>query len=90
MSGLLIWAAHFFALYMVASLFPGAALANGLAFAVTVVSLAVAGWLLWVTTRPVEAEPNDVLKRWITTLAAAGNALAFVAIVYQTVPTVLL
>jgi hypothetical protein len=90
LSGLLIWAAHFFALYAVASLFPGTRLAHILALVLTAAALAAAGWLLWRMRRLAQQDGQDRLTDWMAALAATGNALALVAIAYQAAPSVLL
>lgn len=90
LGGLLLWAAHFFALYGIASLFPGTAAARWLAAAATVAALAAgAVLLLKALARRREACGND-LGRWMAGLAALGSGIALVAIFYQGLPALLI
>ena len=90
LSGLIIWAAHFFALYVAASLFPGMRLANVVSIALTVLAMAGAGWFLWQGRRSVQAHGGDRLSGWLADVSVTGNAIALVAIAYQAVPALLL
>jgi hypothetical protein len=85
LGGMLLWTAHFFAVYGIASLFPGTRLATMLVLAATLVALAVAGYLLAATIRRQGAE-DDSLKRWNSKASAMLYALAGLAILYQGMP----
>lgn len=87
--GLIVWAAHFFALYIAASLFPGREAARWLALAATAGALAAAGWLLALSLNRMRGAEADDLRRWTAGLAAAGCGLALVAIAYQGLPALL-
>lgn len=84
LGGLLIWAAHFFALYAAASLFPGTDTAWYLTLLLTVVATGAASWLLWRTRRAPQGDHDgDELRRWMRGLASMGCVLALIAILYQ-------
>ena len=89
LGGLLIWAAHFFALYAVASIFPGMALARYLTVALTLAAAVAAGWLLLRTSRAVSDKEEDALESWMYRMSATGSGLALVAILYQGAPALL-
>ena len=86
LGGLLIWAAHFFALYGVASIFPGMALARYLTLALTLAAGVAAGWLLLRTIRAVRDQEADPLTSWMYRISATGSGLALVAILFQGAP----
>lgn len=85
LGGLLVWAAHFFALYIIASLFPGDAAARWLALVVTLAALAAGGAILWLNLR----KQSDSFDRWARGLGAAGAALSLVAVLWQALPAFL-
>ena len=90
LGGLLIWAAHFFAVYAVASLFPGTDTAWYLTLLLTVVATGAAAWLWWRTRRvPQDDRAGDDLGRWMEGLASMSCALALIAIFYQGALTLL-
>ena len=88
LGGMLLWTAHFFAVYGIASLFPGTRLAVLLVIGVTVLALAVAGYQFAATFRRQRAE-EDGLKRWSSKGGAVLYALAGLAILYQGMPALL-
>lgn len=89
LGGLLVWAAHFFSLYIGASLFPGTATARWLAIVATLAAAAAAGWLLSLSIRQSRHAEADELQRWLAGFAAAGCGLALLAIFYQGLPALL-
>jgi hypothetical protein len=89
LGGLIVWAAHFFALYAVASIFPGLAVARYLTLALTLVAAGAAGWLLLWTSRSVRDPLFDPLTSWISKIGAIGSGLALIAILYQGAPAFL-
>ncbi|MCL6250475.1 hypothetical protein M3P36_05380 [Altererythrobacter sp. KTW20L] len=82
LGGLVLWAAHFVAVYGIASVWPGQALAGWLVLAVTLAALALD---LWLARRALawRARAQDEFDRWLAGLAVMGYALAFVAMLYQ-------
>lgn len=87
LSGLLLWAAHFFAVYGISSIWPGSTLARLLVAAVTAVLLAAAWWLLVRTIRRL-ATTSDATDRWLQGLEVAGLTMSSLAIVFQGLPAV--
>ena len=90
LSGLTIWAAHFFGLYIAASLFPGMLLANILSIALTLIAMAAAAYFLWRGLRRLQAHGGEQLSEWLAGISTLGNAIALIAIAYQAVPALLL
>jgi len=89
LGGLLVWAAHFFAVYIAASLFPGTQLAKWLVLALTIAAL-VALWLFSrLMLRASPADRGEDGDHWGTGLVRLGCGLAAVAIVYQGLPALL-
>lgn len=88
LAGLLVWAAHFFGVYIIGSLFPGTELARWLVLGVTSLSVGVVGLILVGLLRRIEAPP-DTLDGWLSVLSRSGCALAIVAIAYQVLPALL-
>ena len=89
LGGLLLWTAHFFAVYGIASLFPGQDIAVGLVLVVTLGALAAAA-LLFARAMKQYWTADDQLRRWISSGAAFGYALAGVAVLYQGMPAIFL
>lgn len=83
LGGLLVWTAHFFAIYIAASLFPGDRLASWLTLGLTIAALialgllGVAAWRVW------QRRQGDELKRWLGGIALMGAALSAIAVLYQ-------
>lgn len=88
LGGMLLWTAHFFAVYGIASLLPGTRLAAILVLFATGFALAIAGYLLAVTVREHRTE-EDSLKRWSSKGSAVLYALAGLAVLYQGLPALL-
>lgn len=88
LGGLIVWAAHFFAVYAIGSLFPGTELARWLVLAVTLLGVGFAGLVLLFLVRRRGAR-HDTLDRWLSVLSGSGYALAIVAITYQGLPALL-
>lgn len=86
LSGLLVWAAHFFGLYIAASLFPGQGLARWLTGLLTLLALAVLAALLMPVARRARSSQDESLRVWLDRLTLLGGALAAVAILYQGLP----
>lgn len=87
--GLLLWAVHFFGVYLISSAADGASTADdvrwrmaGLTFSLVLVLAAAS--LLWAALRRLQAEPD----RFADQLAALAAAVSLIAITWQTLPTV--
>lgn len=88
LGGLLLWTAHFFAVYGIASVLPGTREASVLVVVVTVAALAVAA-VLFIRAFQKSRRAGDKLVRWMHSAAALGYALAGAAVVYQGLPALL-
>jgi hypothetical protein len=86
LAGLIIWTVHFFALYIVASIFLTTTIARVLTLVITVGCLAADGWLLW---RLNAARKPDGFDEWMRTLSLAGLGISFVAVLFQGLPALL-
>jgi hypothetical protein len=86
LGGLGVWAAHFLAVYLIASLFPGSPAARWLTVAATAAALPADGAILWIALRSRAGE----LESWIGELGAVGAALSLVAVLWQGSPGLLL
>jgi hypothetical protein len=86
LGGLLVWAAHFFAVYIAGSLFPGTRTARSLTIGLTIIALGAILLLSHRIYRRGRARPSDGSARWLDTLALLGAGLAGIAILYQTLP----
>lgn len=82
LGGLLVWTAHFFAIYIAASLFPGKALASWLTLGLTLIALVCVGWLALGAWRVWRARGGDELSPWLGGIALMGAALSAIAILY--------
>ena len=85
LGGLIVWTIHFFALYGVASVFPGSDTARWLTAAVTLPALGADGLLL----KRALIHAGDPFDRWVTRLAAAGAVLSAIAVLWQALPAIL-
>jgi len=85
LGGLILWAAHFLAVYGIASVLPGTRTAIILVLLVTSLALAGAAWLFARTVAAFRTAGDD-LQRWSAGLALLGYAMAAPAIVYQGLP----
>ena len=89
LGGLLVWTAHFFAICIAASLFPGEALAAWLTLGLTAAALIAVGWLGLGAWRVWQARDGDELRPWLGGFALFGAALSAVAMLYQGLAAVL-
>lgn len=83
LSGLILWAVHFFALYAVASIFLTTPLARALTLLLTSICIAF-GALMFVRT--LRSSAPTVLDAWIRAIALGSLGIAGVAIVWQSLP----
>lgn len=84
LGGLLVWAAHFFAVYIAGSLFPGTRTARWLTIGLTIIALGAILLLIYRIYR--RGQPSNGSAGWLDTLALLGAGLAGIAILYQTLP----
>ena len=87
LGGLAIWAAHFFALYGIASILPGRPEAPWLVLAATVPAILADGWVGWRAAAWMRA--TDQLHRSIGQVGAVGAALSLIAVIWQALPALL-
>ena len=87
LGGLVVWTAHFFALYAIASVLPGQGEARWWVLAATFPALAANGLILWKTIGPGN---NDPLDRWIARVGAGGAALSLLAVIWQALPALMI
>ena len=88
LGGLIVWAAHFFALYAIASIFLTTPTARVLALLATAACFAADGWLLRRDLRRLRGE-TDEPSRWMTLIALLSSAISLVAVLWQGFPAVL-
>lgn len=86
LSGLLIWAAHFFLLYGIGE-FVGSG--RGARIAVAVATFGAAGFITATGWRIFAGRPADGFAAWRRHLALAGLFLGAVAIVWQSLPALI-
>ncbi len=89
LGGMIVWAIHFFALYIIASIFLTSTTSRILALLVTLACFAAAALLLVRATRPIGVEQADSFRRWQSYLAGLAASLALVAIFWQALPAVI-
>lgn len=89
LGGLIVWAAHFFLLYGIASIFPGREIAHWLTIVATIPAVASDAALLRLAMRRRHPGPPDELRSWVADVGAAGAALSLVAVVWQSLPALL-
>ena len=86
LGGLLVWAAHFFTLYVLASVFGSSTAARLGTAAATIVAVAADVAILRAAWR----SPNgDPFGRWTASLGALGASLSFVAVLWQALPALI-
>lgn len=89
LGGLLVWALHFFGLYLIASVWLTTDTARVVGGVFTVACLAADGWLLRRTWPGHLGDDRDGFDRWLLKLAFFGAALSTVAVLWQGLPTLL-
>ena len=89
LGGMIVWAIHFFALYIVASVFLTSTTSRILTVVITLACLAAAGILLSKAARAIRREGGDAFSRWQTYFAGLTAALALVAILWQGLPALI-
>lgn len=85
LGGLLVWAADFFLLYAIASIWLTSLLSRLLTGLVTLPAVAADLWLLQLAWKR-RKQSEDKFERWLLLLATFGAALSLVAVIWQSFP----
>ena len=89
LGGMIVWTAHFFALYGLGSVF-GTSLTARIATAlVTVACLAADAWLLWLCVATARRHDAEAVIGWPARLGAPVAVLSLVAVAWQGLPALL-
>ncbi len=86
LGGLIVWTVHFFAIYIVASVFLTTTTARVLTLLVTLACLVADGWLVAQLRRPAG---GDDFNDWLRTLALIGAGISAVAVLWQGLPALI-
>ena len=86
LGGLVIWTVHFFAVYIVASIWLTTPLARALTLALTIACVGAVG-ICFIRTQRREADTD--MDRWVHVVAMVGFGIAGVAILWQGLPALL-
>ena len=89
LGGLILWAVHFFALYITASVFHTSDTTRVITVAITVLCLAGAGWLVW-TAWHARAGDTDPFGAWTHYIAMLAGAIGCISILWQGLPALLI
>jgi hypothetical protein len=91
LGGLIVWAAHFFLLYGIASIFPDTQLARVLTLVVTIPAAAADGLLLWAAAaRRMKSDRAGDVAAWLVDLGGLAAAISLVAVIWQAMPAIML
>lgn len=88
LGGVLVWAADFFLLYTIASVFLTTPFARLLTVIVTVAALAADAWLLATNWR--RSRQCDGYDAWLSMMGSLTAAISAVAVAWQGFPAVLI
>lgn len=86
LGGLVVWTVHFFALYIVASIFLTTPIARVMTLLISLACLVANGLLLW-WVRGGDSARSD---RWIRTMALYSTGVSTLAILWQALPAILI
>lgn len=89
LGGLIVWAIHFFALYIIASVFLTSDTARVLALLVTAGCIAANALLLRFAVPRLRRE-GETVNRWIVLIATLSAAISLLAVLWQGVPALLI
>ncbi len=89
LGGLLVWTAHFFLLYGAASIFATSDTTRLITAAATLLCLALAAWLAIKGWKGQRIE-DDRFSRWSHRVASITGAGAFIAVLWQGLPALLI
>lgn len=90
LGGLIVWAVHFFSIYIVASIFLTSTLSRILTLVITLVCLAADGVLLRRAVGKLRAGGADEVTHWMRVVAALLVALSFIAVLWQGLPALII
>ena len=85
--GPLVWAADFFLLYGIVSIFLTNPLSRAMALAVTLAALVADAWLFW-RSWAAQAATDDDHDRWLARMGVLGAAISAVAVLWQGLPAI--
>lgn len=88
LGGLLVWAAHFFLIYGIASIFLTSLIARLLAGSATAIAFAADIWLVIAARQRIRTS-HERLARWLASLGLLAAALSMVAVAWQGLAVVL-
>lgn len=86
LGGMIVWTVHFFAIYIVASVFPGTTIARVLTLVITLLCLAADGWLIVRLRVPAG---GDEFREWMRRIALVGAGISAVAVLWQGLPALI-
>ena len=89
LGGLIVWAAHFFVIYGIGSIFPGTSTARLLALLATAPALAADAALIWFGAARKIAAGQDGLKSSMVDIGLLAAVLSFVAVLWQALPAII-
>lgn len=87
LGGLVLWTIHFFALYIVASIWLTTPLARGLTLLITLLCLGAVAFFLFRARRH---EAGTAMDHWVRAVGSVGLGIAGVAILWQGLPALLI
>ncbi|MDF2493859.1 hypothetical protein [Sphingomonas sp.] len=88
LGGMIVWAVHFFAVYIVASVFLTTNTARILTVVMTLACLAADGWLI-ARLRGVGSSGDDPFRDWMRWIALTGAGLSMIAVLWQGLPALI-
>jgi hypothetical protein len=89
LGGLIVWAVHFFTVYIAASLFLTSATTRVIAGLATLLCLAAAAWLTGSAWRQRQTHDESFL-RWSDGIAILSGGTALVSVLWQGLPALLI
>jgi hypothetical protein len=87
LGGLIVWTIHFFAVYILASVFLTTTVARVSTAIVTLVCLAANGWLIMHLRRP---SSGDEFREWMRKLALTSAGISAIAVTWQGLPALII
>lgn len=87
LGGVLVWAADFFMLYIIVSIFLSTPLTRVLSLIVTLAAVAADAWLFWQAWMQ-HVAADDEYDRWIGRMALLIAAISGIAVLWQGLPAI--